>query len=168
MVLAIAGIVMGGAVGLMIYSSDERTLRNASGEIEVLAKRARTIAILNQTPYALEFRQGSVRLLPLAQAGFDEKKSRVSLNRQTTAAPAVGDSGGNRQLSLDSGISLSIRRWNSEKWFNVEKDMVQVWRFDPDGLCEPLSIRLGLAKNWAEDSYHPLTATIRESQLEAR
>ena len=57
---------MGGAVGMMIYSSDERVLRNASGEIELLAKRARTTAILQQTPYALEFREGIVRLMPLA------------------------------------------------------------------------------------------------------
>ena len=47
---------MGGAIGMMVYSSDERVLRDASGEIEMLAKRARTTAILNQTPYALEFR----------------------------------------------------------------------------------------------------------------
>jgi len=45
---------------------------------------------------------------------------------------------------------------------------VQVWRFDPDGLCEPISIRLSLPKSWSEDAYHPLTATIRESSLEAR
>lgn len=168
MVLAIAGIIMAGAVGLMIYSSDERTLRNASGEIELLAKQARTVAILNQTPYALEFREGTVRLLPLAQAGMDEKKKKVSLSRSTAPAPPVVGSNENRQLSLANGISLSIRRWNSDKWFNITKETVQVWRFDPDGLCEPVSIRLALAKNWAEDTYHPLTATISDSQFEAR
>ena len=76
MVLAIAGIVMGGAVGFMIFSSDERALRNASGEIELMAKRARTIAILQQTPYAVEFREGRVNLLPWAQAGMQDKKSK--------------------------------------------------------------------------------------------
>ena len=65
MVLTIACMVMGGAVGLMIYSSDEHALRKSSGEIELLAKRARTTAILKQTPYALELRQGIVKLLPL-------------------------------------------------------------------------------------------------------
>ena len=38
MVLAIAAIVVGGAVGLMIYSSDERNLRNTSGEIEQIGR----------------------------------------------------------------------------------------------------------------------------------
>lgn len=160
MVLAIAAIVMGGAVGLMISSSDERVLRNVSGEIELLAKRARTIAILNQTPYALEFREGVVRLLPLAQAGMDMKKG--ELESQIASADS------NRQINLDSGVAISIRRWNSQEWFNTEKNSVHVWRFDPDGLCEPISVRISLDKSWAEDTYHPLTATISDSALEAR
>ena len=45
---------------------------------------------------------------------------------------------------------------------------MHVWRFDPDGLCEPISVRLTLDKSWMEDTYHPLTATIRESALETR
>lgn len=165
MVLAIAGIVMGGAVALMVSSSDERTLRNASGEIELMAKRARTIAILHQTPYALEFRQGVVRLLPLAQAGIHEK---ATFKSRAMAAPAAGAADESRQFNLDGGLDLLIRRWNSEEWLATAKDSVHVWRFDPDGLCEPVSVRLSLGKSWSEDTYHPLTATIRESQLEAR
>jgi len=165
LVLAIAAVVMGGAVGLMIYSSDERQLRKASGEIELLAKRARTIAILHQTPYALEFREGIVRLLPLAQAGLDlNKKSRL----RDDPVPPPTSSDENRQYTLENGMSVSIRRWNSEEWHTTLKDAVHVWRFDPDGLCEPISVRLNLGNSWSEDTYHPLTASIRESQLEAR
>lgn len=165
-VLAIAAIIMGGAVGVMVYSSDERVLRNASGEIELLAKRARTIAILNQTPYALEFREGTVRLLPLAQAGLDEKKLKRSIFTDDNSKAASTDQ--NRQLTLDNGMELRIRRWNSDDWLSTTKNTVHVWRFDPDGLCEPISVRLILGKSWSEDTYHPLTATIRDSQLEAR
>jgi prepilin-type N-terminal cleavage/methylation domain-containing protein len=163
MVLAISAIVMGGAVGLMIFSSDERALRNASGEIELLAKNARTISILNQTPYALEFREGIVRLLPLAQAGQDLEKSKKS--RGEAEEENVDTS---RQVTLDSGVEVAIRRWNSEEWLKPEKKAVHVWRFDPDGLCEPLSVRLTLGKSWSVDTYHPLTATISESELEAK
>ncbi len=163
MVLAIAAIVVGGAVGRMIYSSDERILRNASGEIELLAKRARTIAILNQTPYALEFREGVVRLLPLAQAGLSEK-----LTTRRREEPEAGNSDESRQLDLGGEMNVFIRRWNSDEWLATAKKAVHVWRFDPDGLCEPISVRLVLDKSWSEDIYHPLTATIRDSQLEAR
>ena len=97
MVLAIAAVIMGGAVGMMVYSSDERMLRDASGEIEMLAKRARTTAILQQTPYALEFREGIVRLMPLAEAGRDEKKTagghRIGGDdRSSRAAATAGNS----------------------------------------------------------------------------
>jgi prepilin-type N-terminal cleavage/methylation domain-containing protein len=166
-VLAIASVVMGGAVGFMIYSSDERLLRNASGEIELLAKRARTTSILQQTPYALEFREGVVRMLPLAQAGRDEK--RTAGGRRIGGEPEEEESGGeNHAYQLDPAMGLLVRRWNSDEWLPAVKDAIHIWRFDPDGLCEPLSVRFTLEKSWAEDTYHPLTATIRESLLEAR
>lgn len=165
-VLAIAAIIMGGAVGVMVYSSDERVLRDASGEIELLAKRARTIAILNQTPYALEFREGTVKLLPFAQAGLDDKQ--LKRNIFTQGDTQTANTSENRQLTLEDGMEIRIRRWNSEDWLTTVKNTVHVWRFDPNGLCEPISVRLTLGRSWIEDTYHPLTATIRDSQLEAR
>ncbi|MEO5912637.1 MAG: prepilin-type N-terminal cleavage/methylation domain-containing protein [Luteolibacter sp.] len=167
MVMAIAGVVMAGAVGLMVFSSDERALRNASGEIELMAKRARTISILHQTPYALEFRDGRVNLLPFAQAGRDEKK--LSRSRGVVDEPEPsGAASENRWFKLQDGMELSIRHWNSDKWLATAKNNVQVWRFDPDGLCEPISVRLTLNKSWAMDTFHPLTASISDSELEAR
>ena len=74
MVLAIAAVLLGGAVTVMVFATDERDLRKTSGQVELLARRARTISILQQIPYALEFRPGSVRLLPFAEAGQDDKK----------------------------------------------------------------------------------------------
>jgi len=165
-VLVIVSVVIGGAVGLMVYSSDERVLRNASGEIELLAKRARTTAILLQTPYALEFREGIVRLMPLAEAG--------QIERRTAGGARVGGEevptgrAERWEYPLEPGIEVFIRRWNSSEWFTTRKDNIHVWRFDPNGLCEPISVRLTLGESWAEDTYHPLTATVRDSQLEAR
>ena len=166
-VLAISAVVMGGAVGLMVYSSDERVLRNASGEIELLAKRARTIAILRQTPYAIEFRPGSVRLLPLAEAGRVEK--RTVGGRRIGGETVVEEGSGERwQYPLEGGMEVFVRRWNSSEWLATRKNAVHVWRFDPNGLCEPISVRLALENSWTEDSYNPLTATVRENFMEVR
>jgi hypothetical protein len=174
MVLAIAAMVAGGAITYMVLSSDERALKDVSGDVEVMAKRARATSILQQTPYALEFRWGEVRLLPFAESGLDDMKM-----------PSGNDIGGNRvesdeedqpakrapvraQLALPENMAISIRRWNSQSWIPLEKNTVQVWRFDPDGLCEPLAVHYALEKSWAEDAYHPLTGSVRDSQLEAR
>ena len=166
-VLAIAAVVMGGAVGMMVYSSDERVLRNASGEIELLAKRARTTAILLQTPYALEFREGIVKLMPLAEAGRVEKRT-VS-GRRIGGEPVVPEGGGERwEYRLEGGMEVFVQRWNSTQWLATRKDAVHVWRFDPNGLCEPISVRLALEKSWTEDSFNPLTATVRETSMEIR
>lgn len=165
-VLAIAAMVIGGAVGTMVYSSDERALRSVSGEVELLAKRARTTSILQQIPYALEFREGIVRMMPFAQAGKDLRKT---IRGREIGGEIVNDSvSEDNQVPLEGGMAISIRRWNSEKWLPTTKNVVHVWRFDPDGLCEPISLRLSLDKSWAEDTYHPLSASIREGSLEAR
>ena len=166
MVLAIAALIMGGAVAMMVHSSDERLLRDASGEIEVMAKRARMTAILKQTPYALEIREGVVRMMPLAAAGQDEK--RTAGGRRIGGEPVDRPEGNYEEYRLEGDMKISVRRWNSDNWYTTLKDVVHVWRFDPTGLCEPLTIRLALDRSWSEDSYHPLTASIRESQLEAR
>ena len=128
-------------------------------------KRARTIAILHQTSYALEFREGVVRLLPLAQAGQIER--RTAGGRRVGGEP-VEQAGEHMQYVLENGMTMAIRRWDSEAWLGTDKNSIHVWRFDPTGLCEPISLRLSLDKSWSEDSYHPLTATIRESIRETR
>ncbi|MES2474877.1 MAG: prepilin-type N-terminal cleavage/methylation domain-containing protein [Verrucomicrobiota bacterium] len=166
MVLAIAGVVMGGAVGFMVFSSDERALRNASGEVELMAKRARTISILQQTPYAMEFREGRVNLLPWAQAGQQDKKSKRYVFTEDTEAAGKGDK--NSQYVLPPEMTISVRRWNSDEWHTTQKNAVHVWRFDPDGLCEPISVRLDLNKSWVIDTFHPLTATISDTESETR
>jgi prepilin-type N-terminal cleavage/methylation domain-containing protein len=165
-VLSIAAVVIGGAVGLMVYSSDERVLRNASGEIEVLAKRARTTAMLLQTPYALEFRERVVRLLPLAEAGRDEKTTVGG--RNIGGEEVLTESAERWEYPLEDGVEVFIRRWNSTDWLPTRKDTVHVWRFDPNGLSEPLAVKLTLGESWSEDNYHPLTAAVRENFMEAR
>jgi type II secretion system protein H len=162
LVLAIAAIISAGAIGLMVSSSEERALRRVSGEIELMAKQARTTAILHQTPYALEFSETGIRLLPLAQAIEAIKKPTKS--RLKKLKPDEADTTGNRQLALENGMAVSIRRWKSEVLLNTTKKAVHLWRFDPDGLCEPLSVHLIYGKSWYEDTYHPLTATISDTQ----
>lgn len=165
MVLAIATVIMGGVMGMLVYSSAGHQLRSASGEIELLAKRARMTAIIKQTPYALEFREGVVRMLPLALAGQDQK---TTAGGHHIGGETVIPGAESQQYTLKQGIKVAIRHWNSNVWLPAFKNNIQVWRFDPTGLCEPISVKLALGDSWAEDTYHPLTASIRESLFEAR
>jgi type II secretion system protein H len=166
MVLVITGIVMGGAVGYLLFSSDERTLRTAAGEIELLAKRARTTAILLQTPYALEFTEHAVRLMPLAEAGREEELTVGG--RSIGGEKVITESGERWEYKLEDGMQVLVRRWNTDDWLPTRKDAVHVWRFDPNGLCEPLSVKLALGESWSEDIYNPLTGSVRLNETEIR
>lgn len=165
MALAIASLVTGGMMAMLVYSSDGHQLKAASVEIESLAKRARMTAIVKQTPYALEFRDGMVRMLPWAQAGFGEKTS-PSGHRIGGGLVFAAEDG--HQYEFKRGMGLAIRHWNSNAWQPAFRNTVLVWRFDPTGLCEPVSIRIALGNSWMQDTYHPLTASIHESISEAR
>ncbi len=167
-VLAVSALIIGGAITTVILSSSERKLKNASSEIELLAKRARTAAILHQTPYAIQFRPGRVNVLPFAETS--------ELNRTTALGNEIGGSevGGNTSptlrdsIGIDPDILLTVRHWNTTDFTTPTENLVPTWRFDPDGLSEPLTVRLTIGESYAQDTYHPLTATIADSELEAR
>jgi len=168
MVLALAALVVAGAVGRMVYSSDRRQLERKSAEIEVFAKRARTIAQLQQKPYALQFIPGKVRLLPFAEAAGSESLmpsgrpvggARVS---EPEGEPAATVAPVYDEIPLEGEFAIFVRRWASDTWLPMNDRQPQVWRFDPDGLCEPLGVRLTLSESWVEQTYHPLTASVTD------
>lgn len=175
-VLGLAAVLVGGAIAVMVISDSERTLRGAAGEIEVLAKRARAVALLQQTPYALEFTDGRVRMLPLAEVGLEGEDL---LEVQAEAAAAEESAGVPPELrrrtpvrsdvALGRGTRLEIRRWGNDDFLPVEGERaIQVWRFDPNGLCEPVTVRLTLGDNWIEEEYHPLTASVRDTAMSTK
>lgn len=158
-VMALAMMMVGAALGLMISSPTESALKGTSGKIEGFAKRAHMVAMLHQTPYALEFTPTKVRLLPLAELsiGHSEKREKSIHTR-----PPVHDE------ILISGMTASLRRWNASEWLPLDVKHPLVWRFDPDGLCEPLSVRLTMEKGWISQAFHPLSATAHETEMEIK
>jgi type II secretory pathway pseudopilin PulG len=167
-VLLVAGIVFGAAIAVMLGSSTKRTLASASSEIELLAKKARTASILHQKPYAIEFRENSLHLLPFAEASETERTTALGNQIGGTAVDSQTGPTLHEDLSIDSDISLSVRRWNSGDFLTPAKNLVPVWRFDPNGLSEPITVRMTIGESYAQDTYHPLTATIADSELEAK
>ncbi len=172
-VLALVALLMGGAIAVMVAASSDRQLRGMSTEIETMAKRARAVSLLQQTPYAVEFTWGRVRMLPLAEVGMEGKEL---IEAQAALAAAEEQAGVpvemrrrtpvRSEIAVGGGVTLAIRRWGSEGFVPIaDKRARMVWRFDPNGLCEPISVRLTQGANWIEDEYHPLTAGVRDSAM---
>jgi len=179
MVLAIVAMVIGGAIGLMVYHSSERELRRVSVDVEVLAKRARTIALLQQKPYAVVFVPGKILLMPLADTtGLDESRSSSrGSSRSSHSAEKASDndqpapSASNQQpvydeVQINGDMALRVRRWASDTWLPMDEKRPQIWRFDPEGLCEPISVRLEYEESWIENYFNPLTAAVTDSATE--
>ena len=104
-VLALTMMVIGGAVGAMYLNRDEAILNDAVQEVEVLAKRARTIATLQQTPYALEITVNGVALMPFAEATL-EQQDRESMIEAMESGEVETDSEGEIERPVQSGAQL--------------------------------------------------------------
>jgi type II secretion system protein H len=163
-VLVLIAVLAGSAITVMITSADERALRNSSGEIEALAKRARTVAALQQRPYALEFFDNRVRLMPLAEAIIEpaeREKAEAMLEMAGSESGSI-----HAEWSSKGDLKMQVRRWASDTWSPIDSKSRQVWRFDPEGFCEPVGVRLETEKSWMEMEFHPLTGGIRYTSKE--
>lgn len=165
--LLIIGLITGGAIAAISFNWTERTLTSQSNAIEMLAKKARTAAILHQIPYAIEFHENSVKLIPFSQSSKFERLTALGNEIGGTSSDAKSGPNISETILIDSDISLSIRHWNTPSFITPQKNLIPVWRFDPDGLCEPITVRLAIDDSYAQDTYHPLTAGIADSELEA-
>ncbi len=166
-VLLVIGLIVGSSIAALSFRSSEHALTTQSGEIELLAKKARTAAILHQTPYAIEFHQGSIKLMPLAQTEKVERTTALGNEIGGSSSDQPVRSSLNETIEINPKISLTIRHWNTAAYITPTDSIIPVWRFDPDGLCEPITVRLTLEDSYAQDTYHPLTATVADSELEA-
>ena len=162
-VLVMVSIIFGGAIGMMVFSSDEYAVKKAARETEGMAKRARATAVLKQIPYALEFTPGMVRLMPWSEAIGDEDLEDLGEEDDPDDETAANEPV-RWELSLDNGMQSKLRRWDSDQWVHIKGDERQLWRFDPDGLCEPIGLELWLEGGRMVMEFNPLSGAISESQ----
>ena len=177
-VIAIIALLAGGAIAALVYNSSKRKLQRSAGRVETLAKRARAIAILRQTPYALEFLDGRVRLSPWVEAGFEDREELAELIREEEGGwPEDREAGPDPaapvrdELAFDEEMVVGVMRWGSSDWivFDNQRNRM-IWRFDPNGLCEPITVRFELdeGESYLEQAYHPLTAAVRDYTMVAK
>lgn len=166
-VLLVIGVITAGVIATIAINDSERALTTQSSEIELLAKKARTVAILHQKPYAIEFHPSSLKLVPFTQSGNNERTTAQGNEIGGTSSESSQRASVQETIGIDSDIQLTIRHWNTTAFLTPDDKNVPVWRFDPDGLCEPITVRLVMENSYAQDTYHPLTATIADSELEA-
>jgi hypothetical protein len=68
---------------------------------------------------------------------------------------------------LDAEMQMLVRRWSVGEWELLKRSDRHVWRFDPQGICEPFGVRIEMENgSWIAALFHPLTAGITEVESE--
>lgn len=136
----------------------ETRLREAAGDIGVLAKRARNIAVRQQRPYALTIAQNGISIAPQYTSLEDEE-----IQEEEEGEKRFEDITATEKL--DSEVKYEIRRWRSDEWLPIEGKKKVVIVIEPEGLVEPISIRCSFGKSWLMQELHPLTANVRDEEM---
>ena len=132
----------------------EQRLREASGDIESLARRARNIAVRQQRAYQLTISDGSISIAPQHMlADMEEEDAR---DFEGEELPRENFENMTDSESTDSEVTYEIRRWRSNEWQLIEGKNKVVITLDPIGLVEPISIRCSIGKSWLIQELHPL------------
>jgi len=139
----------------------EDQLRRATSDIEVMAKRARSIAVRQQRPYQLTISDGSISFKPLHSLNdeeqfnddFDDEVAREDFEDIIASE------------KTDEAVKYEIKRWMSDEWLEISEDREVVLTLDPVGLVEPISIRCSVGKSWIMQELNPLTAGVRDEEM---
>ncbi|MBT7960043.1 MAG: hypothetical protein HN759_12010, partial [Akkermansiaceae bacterium] len=65
----------------------------------------------------------------------------------------------------DNDVIYEVKRWGSDTWQLIERDKKVVLTIEPTGLVEPISIRCSMGNSWIIQELHPLTAGVRNEEM---
>lgn len=169
----------------------EQQLREPTRQIELLARTARHLATLQQRPYVLILNKDHILLQPYNPADptapfqapdTDSPSSHGPLTSQSTsltttthAAPVQNDTASSsdtpiyslqdpveQEYSLPGSVTFTVRGWQEKDWYAPQD---RTWIFPPTGLCEPLEVRIQKGDAYIENSYDPLTASVKSERF---
>ncbi len=147
-VLFILALVAGMALPTLSGWFSEQKLRGPAGELELLARTARTLAIDRQQPYDIVLEPGSLLLAP------------SNANPKADADPTLPG-----PYRFSASITMVSMAWGESKFVNRPQLR---WRFQPDGLCEPLRVKFLQDSSEIALTFDPLTATVSDEEYAFR
>jgi len=172
-VLGLISTVVGVALVASFRDDSEKRLRSATNAVETMMRRARSLAMVQQTVYLVTFQEGAVVLGSSKILEEQKEEPRPGFLRETeqdiedqnavAEFQPVSDSDG-----WDSELTVEVRRWGSKKWSLLDEHTKHTLRFDPTGVSEPISLRVTFEGSVIEQEYHPLTASVRNETSEIR
>lgn len=164
-VLTVAAVVLGAAVVIMSSPKEEQSLREEHGKIEDMVRQGRALAVTYQQPFVIELTQFEAKLRPLANP--HEARSYGEDERERSSVRPLEEMNWPRIEFINEDYEILIRRWGQLDFVLLDDKKAERWILEPDGLCEPLSLKL--SKDFGDISlariYHPLTGLAEDEEL---
>ena len=155
--------------------NDADKMKKAQVQLEGLAARGHTMAMLHQKPFWLRFERNKVILQGAELTKVDTTAASDEFGASFTEEEEESDEVRSLildydEISLPEGMEVYVRRWGAaeNEWFHQEKkeDPVIFWNFSENGLCEPVSLKLEIEKSWMILEMDPLTALVSDQTSE--
>ncbi len=165
-VLSLAVLLIGIGLYNLAAPEIEKELRQEHAKVEDLVLQARTLAVSYQQPFVVIIQEDRVQMQPQAKpevAGAgDEREDLPAGGLQSLASQSWP-----RQENFEAGYKVEVARWGEEGYRVItERNRVE-WIFEPNGLCEPIEIRLTQdhTQSYLSRKYHPLTGLAEDEEM---
>jgi hypothetical protein len=130
-----------GAITMLIFIDDKNDAQKISSEIELLAKRTR----FNCFKYN-ESDQINMNKLGIYLVNSNQSNKQIANKIKN-----------DERIKVPNHIKVYVKYWNKAEWISIDNNEV-VWKFDGNGMCEPISVKFDDGENVTVDQYQPLTA----------
>jgi prepilin-type N-terminal cleavage/methylation domain-containing protein len=166
-VMGITAIVFGTAVYMVSTPNMEKEVREAHSGIENLALRARAMSYSYQQPFIIEFREGEVRLMPMASPESESADEISEIVGEKSALRRLDSMSWPVVFKIDPQYTLSVRRWNSNVFKPVDGNVVETWIHQPNSPCEPFAVELASEDGlvYLSREFHPLSANATDLEM---
>lgn len=152
-VLAILIMVTAASFAYLRNNDSEQYLRETATNLEAMAREAQARAIMTNTTHRIVMTGDKFLLL-------DADQYTKEANNWQTLVPR-------REFSPASpAVVTSVIRWGTTKRVIPQPNMPIVWIFPPEGFVEPITVRFGQDNSYIQQTYHPLTASVADEEME--
>lgn len=152
-VLAILSMVATASFSYFSTNDAEEYLRETAVNLESMAREAQARAIMTNKTHRIVMTGDKFMMLEEDQYTKDaEKWQNLSARRDFT--PASPD------------LVTSVIRWGTTQPVIPRSNIPVVWIFPPEGFVEPITVRFTKDKSYIQQTYHPLTASVADEEME--
>lgn len=150
--LAIVVAIMAAGAVYMTTWSEEARLKEASNEMETLAREAQMLAIMNNAAYRVVMTHNKIMLMsPEFIAEEPEKWAEMTPLKE--------------YVLKDDRLNWHIIRWGTKELTTPTVKSPFIWVFPPEGFVEPIKVKFTMDKAYLQQEYHPLTASVVDEEM---